>query len=66
MNGLKMAVTSLWYWINMTAMVRPKGMGKRVAYAILGVPANMKELRKTKKEKHIDSLLKYDETQRVR
>lgn len=47
-------------------MPRPEGKGKRVAYAILGVPANMKELRKSKKEKHIEQLLQYDETQRVR
>jgi hypothetical protein len=48
----------------MPGMPRIKGMGKKVAYKILGVPANMKKDKK--KQEKIDKRLVFEETVRVR
>jgi len=37
----------------MPVMIRPKGSGKRIAYAILGIPMNML-FKKTKEQKERD------------
>ena len=49
----------------MPAMVRPKGKGKKVAFAILGRPANMQSKSSAKKKK-ADRELLYQETSRMR
>ena len=49
----------------MPAMFRPKGMGKKIAYGILGKPSNIVD-KKTAVEKRIDKKILYDNTQRVR
>lgn len=43
---------------------RPEGKAKKIAYAILGKPANLQK--KSKKEKQIDKVLLFQETARVR
>ncbi len=48
----------------MPAMLRPEGKAKRIAYAILGKPANMQK--RTKKERFVDRRLLFEETYRVR
>ena len=48
----------------MPGMPRPHGQGKKIAYAILGKPDNMK--RKSKKKKEINRVLLFQETARVR
>ena len=45
-------------------MPRPDGKAKKIAYAILGKPANQKK--KSKKQKEIDKILLFQETARVR
>jgi hypothetical protein len=50
----------------MPGMLRPKGKPKRIAYKVLGVPENMKEVRKTEREKRIEQRLIFEETVRVR
>lgn len=51
----------------MPAMPRMKGKAVKIAYAILGVPANMiKDEKQTKKEKHIERMLVFDEVSRVK
>jgi hypothetical protein len=49
----------------MPAMVRPSGKAKKIAYAILGVPANMRD-KKTSKQEQEDKELVFQETTRVR
>ena len=46
-------------------MVRPKGKGKIIAYAILGVPANIAS-KKTKLAKHIDDNIQFENRRRIR
>lgn len=50
----------------MAAMPRPEGKGKKIAYDVLGVPANMVEKRKTKSQKKIDQRLVFEDTVRSR
>lgn len=47
-------------------MLRLKGKPTRIAHKVLGVPANMKEVRKTEREKRIEQRLTFEETVRVR
>lgn len=47
-------------------MIRPSGKGKKIAYAILGVPQNMQKVRKTPEQKWVDKRLVFEETSRVR
>jgi hypothetical protein len=49
----------------MPVMIRPEGKPKKIAYAILGTPANM-AVKKTAKEKQVDKALLFQETVRVR
>lgn len=49
----------------MPATPRLKGIGKKIAFAILGTPPNLKS-KKTAKQKEIDRKLVYQDTQRVR
>lgn len=49
----------------MPSMPRVKGKGYKIAYAILGVPANMQS-KKTKDQKKINGRLVFEETIRVR
>lgn len=49
----------------MPAMPRVRGKATKIAYAILGVPENMKS-KKTKHQRYIDRRLKYDETMRIK
>lgn len=46
-------------------MIRIKGKPTKIAYKILGVPANMKD-DKTKREREVDQRLTAEETVRVR
>ena len=48
----------------MPAMPRLKGKATKIAYAILGIPDNMKK--DTKKDKYLEQRLVFDETSRVR
>ncbi len=50
----------------MPAMPRPEGKGKKIAYDVLGAPANMVEKRKSKSQKKIDQRLVFEETVRSR
>jgi hypothetical protein len=45
-------------------MLRPNGKAKKIAYAILGKPANMNK--RTPKERELDRRLLYEESYRVR
>lgn len=49
----------------MPAMPRPAGTAKRIAYNILGVPANIQSKR-NKTQKRINKRLVFEETSRVR
>lgn len=49
----------------MPAMIRPKGKPTKIAFSILGVPANMRE-HKTPKKKKQDKELLLQETVRIR
>ena len=46
----------------MPIMPRPEGVGKRVAYNILGVPNNMETKRATKKQTRIKKILLAEDT----
>lgn len=46
----------------MPLMPRMKSKGKKVAYAILGVPSNMVKVRKTKLERDVDLRLNYEDS----
>jgi hypothetical protein len=46
-------------------MLRPSGKAKKIAFHILGVPANI-SFRPTKKERRIEKRLTFEETTRVR
>jgi hypothetical protein len=48
----------------MPGMIRPHGRAKKIAYSILGEPANMKK--RSPAEKEIDRKLIFQETARVR
>lgn len=50
----------------MPAMRRMPGKATKIAYKILGVPANIKYSKKNPKEQAIDKRLTFVETQRVR
>ena len=49
----------------MTIMVRPKGLGKRIAFKILGVPPAL-AFKPTEKQKKLDERLTVNETQLLR
>lgn len=49
----------------MPGMIRPKGKAKKIAFKILGKPANMQE-KPDKKKRKVNQRLLYEETQRVR
>lgn len=49
----------------MPAMVRPEGKAKKIAYGILGIPANMQDKKNPKKIRE-DKELIFQETVRVR
>ena len=49
----------------MPGMIRPEGKAKKIAYAILGVPDNMKA-KKSPKKTRTDKELVFQETVRVR
>jgi hypothetical protein len=46
-------------------MPRMKGAGKKIAFKVLGTPANLKE-KKSAFQKKIDEKLQYQNTQRIR
>ncbi len=48
----------------MCVMIRPKGKAKKIAYAILGKPANMDK--KSQRDKDVDRRLLFYETYKVR
>jgi hypothetical protein len=48
----------------MAAMIRPAGKAKKIAYAILGKPANFDK--KSKRDQEIDRRLLFYETYKVR
>lgn len=50
----------------MPGMLRIKGKPTKIAYKVLGVPANMKEVKKTERDKKIEQRLTFEETVRVR
>lgn len=49
----------------MPAMPRPSGKARKVAYAILGVPENIKD-KQTSEQKKVNKELVFQETVRVR
>jgi len=49
----------------MPAMPRLDGKGKKIAYALLGTPSNIKD-KKTARQKEIDAKLYQQDTSRVR
>ena len=49
----------------MAIMVRPKGKGKIIAYAILGVPCNVAS-KKTSRERRIDANIHFDIRRQIR
>lgn len=49
----------------MPAMIRPEGKAKKIAYSVLGVPANMRDKKKPNKTRE-DKELVFQETVRVR
>lgn len=49
----------------MPAMVRPEGKARKIAYSILGVPANMQDKKSPLKSRE-DKELVFQETVRVR
>lgn len=49
----------------MPAMIRPDGKAKKIAYDILGIPNNMKDVKSPRKIKE-DKELVFQETVRVR
>lgn len=46
-------------------MIRPKGKGKKIAFKILGKPANMQE-KPDKRKRKANRRLLYEETMRAR
>lgn len=50
----------------MPIMPRSKGKAEKIAYKILGVPANMREKTKTAKNRRISKKLYYEDTRLVR
>jgi len=49
----------------MPAIPRISGKAKKIAYAILGVPANI-QVKRTKQQKRVNERLMFEETVRVR
>lgn len=49
----------------MPTMIRPKGKGKDIAFKIIGKPANL-AYKKTKKQKELDMILTFQETNRAK
>jgi hypothetical protein len=49
----------------MPAMPRPKGKARKIAYKLLGVPANI-AFKRSKQQKKVNKRLLYEETDRVR
>ena len=49
----------------MSAMPRPDGRAKKIAYKIMGVPSNML-FRPSAKQKKIEQALTFEETRRAR
>jgi len=49
----------------MPAMIRPKGMPKKIAYKLLGVPYNMQN-RNDKKNEKVRRRIMFEETSKVR
>jgi len=49
----------------MPSMIRPKGKARKIAYSILGVPANI-AYKPTESQKKVNETLVFDETIRVR
>jgi len=47
-------------------MPRPKNKPRKIAFSILGVPANMRKQPNTKVKKDINKVLMFEETSRVR
>lgn len=47
-------------------MIRVKGMGRRIAFSILGIPQNMRKRKKNSKEEWVNRRLLAEETTRVR
>lgn len=50
----------------MPAMVRPKGENAKIAYKILGVPANLDEKKPSKSQRYVNRRLVREETRRIR
>lgn len=51
--------------VEMPVMPRLNNKATKIAYKVVGIPANIKH-KKTREEKRIDYKLRYDETSRVR
>jgi len=65
MNFQKMVAISYRNGINMPVAPRPHKKGKKIAYAILGMPANLQK-QNWKKNKKVENRLVFEETARVR
>lgn len=49
----------------MPVMLRPKGLPEKIAFSILGVPANLRG-GKSSKESKVDRAIAYQNTQRIK
>ena len=70
MNILKLVISVIRFLMiamrcNMPIMIRPKGTPKKIAYKILGIPANMQN-RHTKEQDAIKKRLLFEQTARAR
>ena len=50
----------------MPAMPRPFGKAMKIAYAILGKPANLQKEKRKKTDSNVEKRLLFEETQKVR
>jgi hypothetical protein len=65
MNSPEHAVSFYPNGINMPATLRPKGKATKIAWKVMGKPANLKD-HKTPKDKYINDRLVFDETADVK
>lgn len=64
MMTVKELDTSILKRYKMPVSLRPKGKGKKIFTAIMGIPINFQK--RTKKERAVDRRLLFEETYRVR
>lgn len=50
----------------MAVMPRPDNAGRKIAFKLLGIPANMAKVKESTEYKRMRSLLRYEDTRLVR